>query len=162
MIDQISQIPWWALLGIALPPLVGFVTKRETSSGIQGVLFTGLAAVLGVIVEGVQAEQAGHSFAWATAVGTAVVAWVVGQVSHMSIWQPSGIAAWLQDHGFSAKTAGWAQGEADMILAQLRGEQAATELSAGTGQPVAPAPDLGDGTATAGEEPADAEAKSNG
>jgi len=142
----LTDVHLWALLGVLLPPIVGLVTKAETKSGIQGALMTGLAAVLGVIVEGVQAEQAGTGFAWKVALGTALVAWIIGQVSHAAVWSPTGIAKFLQKLGFS-------QSEQEAVIADLRKtlddliaaghvetvSPVTLGAAATTGQPIAPA-----------------------
>lgn len=90
---------WVPLLGIVLPLLVAFVTRESTHSGIQGVLFTLAAGILGVVTQGIYASQHHTAFMWSTALVAAVGAWVVGQVGHISLFKPLGWSHAVQKVG---------------------------------------------------------------
>lgn len=90
---------WVPALAILLPLVVAFVTKRSTSSGIQGVLFSFLAAVLGVVSAGVIAAQHDQPFLWTTAFVAAITAWVTGQTAHLALFKALGVNYKLQDSG---------------------------------------------------------------
>jgi hypothetical protein len=87
---------WLPIAASMLPLVVGFVTKRSTSSGLQGVLFSLAAGLLGVVQAAVAAGESHHAFAWGTALSAALVAWWTGQTAYIALWKHK-IAGWFQD-----------------------------------------------------------------
>lgn len=82
------------LVGVILPLLVGLVTTRVTSSGIQAILLAFLSAVTGFL-----SELSTPSFELKSAILTWLGSFLVAVGMHYGLWKPTGTAARLQDVG---------------------------------------------------------------
>lgn len=87
---------WLPIAALVLPLLVGLVTKKSTSSGFQGFLFSLLAALLGVGQAAVTSAQNHTAFAYGTALTAALIAWWSGQTAYLTLWKHK-LTGWLQD-----------------------------------------------------------------
>lgn len=99
-IQQLLDLKLWVpLIAIVLPLAVAFVTKRSTHPGVQGVLFSLFAAILGVVSAAVLASQHDVGFNWSTAFVAAIGAWITGQTAHTSLFKSLGWSHAIQSVG---------------------------------------------------------------
>jgi hypothetical protein len=82
---------------VLLPILVGLVTKRSTSPGVQAVLLLAFASVKAFLEAWLQATNTSVDFAFVPVAISVVVNFAIAVVSHLGLWKPTGAAAAAQD-----------------------------------------------------------------
>lgn len=95
MNESIDKAYWIGLLiSVALPVLVGLVTKRVTHSGVKAVLLLALSTLNGFLVE---LANPGPGWDFSTAVVLSLVAFGTGVLSHFGLWKPTGVSTKAQE-----------------------------------------------------------------
>lgn len=82
------------VIGVVLPLLVGLVTTRVTSSGVQAILLAVLSALNGFL-----SELLSPTFDLKTALLTWLGSFLIAVGTHYGFWKPVGLSARLQDVG---------------------------------------------------------------
>lgn len=77
------------LIGTLLPIVVGLVTTRNVSPGIQAVILAALSAVSAFVTEAANSAD----FVWQQALLTTVVTFVTAVSTHYGLWKPTGVSA---------------------------------------------------------------------
>lgn len=85
------------LIQVALPLLVGLVTKLSTSSSFKAVLLLALTAVTQVLTAWYKATGAGEVFDWRTVLLNVVVWFGISVATHYGLWRPTGATAAAQN-----------------------------------------------------------------
>lgn len=87
---DLGQAYWLGLaISVALPVLVGLVTKHVTHPGVKAVLLLALSTLNGFLVE---LANPGPGYDIGTAVILSLVAFAVGVLSHFGLWKPTGVS----------------------------------------------------------------------
>lgn len=84
------------VLGLALPILVGVVTKAQASSRIKSITLAALAAISGGISQAVTAD--GSAILSQETLTTIVLTFVTAIASYYGLYKPTGIAPAVQAH----------------------------------------------------------------
>ena len=82
---------------IALPILVGLVTRRSTSAGVKAVLLLALAAVKTVLEAWLQAANTSVDFVWIPVAYTTAINFLIAVALHFGLFKPTGMAGAAQD-----------------------------------------------------------------
>lgn len=82
---------------VALPILVGLVTRRSTSAAVKAVLLFALAAVKTVLEAWLQAANTSADFVWIPVVYSALVTFAIAVAVHFGLYKPTGVAGAAQD-----------------------------------------------------------------
>lgn len=75
-----------ALIGVAIPLLVGLLTKLEAPSGVKAAANALLSALAGVAT---QVVDAGGTFIPSEAVLSVLLTWVVSVATYYGLWKPT-------------------------------------------------------------------------
>lgn len=75
-----------ALVGVAIPLLVGLLTKLDAPSGVKAAANALLSAFAGVAT---QVVEAGGTFIPGEAVASVVLTWVVSVATYYGLWKPT-------------------------------------------------------------------------
>ncbi|QCX81287.1 hypothetical protein C9F11_38520 [Streptomyces sp. YIM 121038] len=87
---SLDKAYWIGLaISVALPVLVGLVTKHVTHAGVKAVLLLGLATLNGFLVE---LGNPGPGWDFGTAVVLALVSFATGVLAHFGLWKPAGLS----------------------------------------------------------------------
>jgi hypothetical protein len=90
MNQPIDEAYWIGLLiSVALPVLVGLVTKKVTHPGVKAVLLLALSTLNGFLVE---FAHPGPDYDLGTAVVLSLVAFATGVLAHFGVWKPTGVS----------------------------------------------------------------------
>lgn len=86
---------------VALPILVGLITRASTSAGLKAVLLLGVAALKVIIEAWIVAANTGVDFDWFTVVVTTLINFVIAVAVHYGLWKPTGVTAAAQSTGIA-------------------------------------------------------------
>jgi hypothetical protein len=84
------------VVGVLLPLVVGFVTKRTTDPGVKASLLAFLSAVSGF---GTEALNSWGHFDWRTAFFTWLATFLTAVGTYYGFFKPTGVAAIAQNSG---------------------------------------------------------------
>jgi hypothetical protein len=83
----------WLLATVAMPVLVGLITRITTHPAVKSVLLLAASLLNGLLTE---ALAAGAEYNWGRGMLVAVVAFVVAVATHLGVWKPVGVTAAVQ------------------------------------------------------------------
>lgn len=90
MNESLDKAYWIGLaISVALPVLVGLVTKHVTHPGVKAVLLLALSTLTGFLTE---FANPGPNYDVSTAVILSLVAFAVGVLTHFGLWKPVGVS----------------------------------------------------------------------
>jgi hypothetical protein len=80
----------YMVVTILLPILVGLVTKQSWSSGAKAVLLAGLAVLIGLGTEALNAAESNTPYDLQVGALAAVQTFVIAVATHFGLWKPTG------------------------------------------------------------------------
>lgn len=90
MNESLDKAYWIGLaISVALPVLVGLVTKHVTHPGVKAVLLLALSTLTGFLTE---FANPGPNYDVSTAVILSLVAFATGVLTHFGLWKPTGVS----------------------------------------------------------------------
>lgn len=83
-------------VAVALPILVGLVTRASTPAGVKAVLLLAFAAVKAFAEAWLDAVNTGVEFLWTAVAISVVVNFLIAVAVHFGLWRPTGATAAAQ------------------------------------------------------------------
>lgn len=83
-------------IAVALPILVGLLTRQSTPAGVKAVALLGFAAVKAFLEAWLAAANSATPFLWTAVAISVVVNFLIAVAVHFGLWKPTGVSAAAQ------------------------------------------------------------------